>query len=152
MPKPISIGADCQIVEEIRRSRGRKAVYRGFLLPEKIPIIAKESPRHELIREVVCSLVAQSLGLPTPEPFLVQSPMPESRQDWRFATQQEAVSFAKVNFSEVKIAGLAKGWQGNPEFGECCRLLEDRIPFLPQVIDSALGLGEGQGAFRFDWS
>ena len=36
-------------------------------------VIAKSVPRHELIREVVCNLLAQAIGLPVPYCFVVES-------------------------------------------------------------------------------
>ena len=71
-----------------------------------VPIIAKSLPRHELIREVLCNLLAQAVEIPVPECFVVenehvQPANPLIKQHW-FATQYTgASSFSRVARSNL---------------------------------------------------
>lgn len=210
-------------------------------------VIAKMLPRHELIREVVCNLLAQAVGLPVPECFVVEfehgksetnpaqshgfatqytgaipysrvvrsnlnqtidvtkwahflpsigfdtwignqdrtmtnllfeggngyslidhgdalppGMRPESRYQNKFAelliAQNEQASrdglaekvkqkmghFVDVDFAQIATARLPDGWGGNPEFWNCCRLLRDRVEYLPRLIDTVFKTSQGQ--------
>ena len=50
--------------------RGNRVLAQGWAGDTQV--IAKSVPRFELIREVVCNLLAQAVGLPVPECFVVE--------------------------------------------------------------------------------
>lgn len=211
-------------------------------------VVAKRIPRYELIREIVCNLVAQAVGLPVPECYIVeyeqaqseiistvdhywfathftgassysravrsnftqsvdvtkwahfmssigfdtwignqdrtmtnllfegrnryslidhgealpQGMLPKSEYRNKFAeiciaryeqvsrdklaekVKQKIGHFANVDFTQIAIAGLPDGWSGNPEFWNCCKLLRDRIEYLPQLIETVFRTSQGQ--------
>ena len=61
--------------------------------------------------------------------------------------KQKVGHFANVDFAQIAVAGLPDGWGGNPEFWNCCRLLHDRLEFLPQLLDVVFKTSQGQ----FSW-
>ena len=61
--------------------------------------------------------------------------------------KQKVGHFANVDFAQIAMAGLPDGWGGNPEFWNCCRLLHDRLEFLPQLLDVVFKTSQGQ----FSW-
>ena len=58
--------------------------------------------------------------------------------------KQKMRHFVDVDFAQIATAGLADGWGGNPEFWNCCRLLRDRVEYLPQLIDTVFKTSQGQ--------
>ena len=76
---------------------------------EGIPVIAKNLPRYELIREIVCNLLAQAVDLPVPQCFVVEygQALPEnaSTNHFWFATQYSgASSYSRVARSNLTQA------------------------------------------------
>ena len=63
--------------------------------------------------------------------------------------KQKIGHFANVDFAQIAVAGLPDGWDGNPEFWNCCRLLHDRLEFLPQLIDEVFKTSQGQFSWDF---
>ena len=57
--------------------------------------------------------------------------------------KQKIGHFADVDFAQIAIAGLPDGWCGNPEFWNCCRLLRDRVEYLPQLIEEVFRTSQG---------
>ena len=86
-------------------------------------VIAKSLPRYELIREVVCNLLAQAVDLPVPECFVVEYEQAQSEntsaERYWFATQYTGASpYSRVvrsNFTQT--ADLTKWAHFLPSIG-----------------------------------
>ena len=214
---------------------------------DDVQVIAKSLPRYELIREVVCNLLAQAVEIPVPDCFVVEyehaQPASPLIEDYWFATQYTGTSsfsrvarsnltqstdltkwvhflpsigfdtwignqdrtmtnllfegrnryslidhgealpqdmrpesryrnnlaeillarnkqlsgdklaekvkhkiehFSNVDFAQIALAGLPDGWSGNPEFWNCCKLLRDRVEYLPELIDAVFTTSQSQ--------
>ena len=71
-----------------------------------VPVIAKSLPRYELIREVACNLLAQAIGLPVPECFLVEYEQGQSENTsieryWFATLYTGASSYSRVARSNL---------------------------------------------------
>jgi len=66
-----------------------------------------------------------------------------SRQDLARSVLNECSHFSQVDMNGILVASLAESWNGNPEFVECCRLLTDRLNYLPK-LKSLFDSGQGQ--------
>lgn len=58
--------------------------------------------------------------------------------------------FADIKFSEIQMAGMPRGWRGNPEFARYCILLTDRLNHLPQLIETEFGTAQGNLILEFN--
>lgn len=67
-----------------------------------------------------------------------------SRDKLAEKVKQKIGHFASVDFGQITIAGLPNGWNGNPEFWNCCQLLSDRVEYLPQLIDEVFKTSQSQ--------
>ena len=52
--------------------------------------------------------------------------------------------FCELNYGQLETAALLGAWKGNPEFGECMRLLQDRVNELPALIEEEFRVGQAQ--------
>ena len=57
--------------------------------------------------------------------------------------------FANVDFSGILIAGLPEGWGANPEFEEWCRVLKERMRYLPDLVETEFKTGQGSTILEF---
>ena len=53
--------------------------------------------------------------------------------------QQAATAFSRVDMAAIENASLAGGWDPDALLRECCRLLTDRLPNLPDLIGQRFG-------------
>ena len=57
--------------------------------------------------------------------------------------------FADVDFSQILFAGLPEGWGANPEFAEWCRVLRERLRYLPDLIEAEFKTGQDSTIWEF---
>ena len=67
-----------------------------------------------------------------------------SPQELALSVRDACADFGSVEFKRLSAAASVDGWGGNPEFGECVRLLGDRLNELPGLIEEEFRLGQGQ--------
>ena len=67
-----------------------------------------------------------------------------SKQGLARSVLNECSHFSQVDMNGILVASLAESWNGNPEFAECCRLLTDRLNYLPKLIEALFDSGQGQ--------
>ena len=53
--------------------------------------------------------------------------------------QQAATAFSRVDMAAIENASLAGSWDPDAMLQECCRLLTDRLPNLPDLIARRFG-------------
>lgn len=53
-------------------------------------------------------------------------------------------NFGTVDFRQIEVAAMLGAWRGDPGFGECIRLLKDRLNHLPALIEEEFSVGQGQ--------
>ncbi|MCY4014236.1 MAG: hypothetical protein OXG82_16150 [Gammaproteobacteria bacterium] len=53
--------------------------------------------------------------------------------------QNAATAFSRVNMAAIENASLAGSWDPDAMLPECCRLLTDRLPHLPDLIAQRFG-------------
>ena len=236
---PVRIG-ELRILTEV--PHGKRRLAQGLFGDHRV--FAKQVPRSELIREVLCNLLAQAVSIPipncfvlstdqddgdrwfasersgtdylrtfrgnqsnfeglkegpslwrlvafdtwignedrTPKNLLFQAPgeflpidhgealpsgmKPNSRYRNRLArhliaegrdspqalaaqVRRAMADFADVDFSQILIAGLPEGWGANPEFAEWCRVLRERLRYLPDLIEAEFKTGQGSTIWEF---
>ena len=58
--------------------------------------------------------------------------------------QEFRVNFGRGNWRQLETAALLGAWQGEPQFGECVRLLRARLNNLPTLIEEEFRVGQAQ--------
>lgn len=70
MLSPVRIGKFTLVQNLSGSDENNRMLAQGWV--DGVTVVAKSLPRHELIREIVCNLLAQAVGLPVPECFVVE--------------------------------------------------------------------------------
>lgn len=73
----------------------------------------------------------------------------DSPQALAAQVRRSMADFADVDFSQILIAGLPEGWGANPEFAEWCRVLRERLRYLPDLIEAEFKTGQGSTIWEF---
>ncbi len=71
MLTPVRVGSFTLVKNLSSPDRNSRMLAQGWT-DSGVPVIAKRLPRYELIREVVCNLLAQAVEIPVPECFVVE--------------------------------------------------------------------------------
>lgn len=58
--------------------------------------------------------------------------------------KKELAQFASISLDNVRRATLGGAWKAEPELSECIRLLEDRLPSLPSLVDQEFASSQGR--------
>lgn len=58
--------------------------------------------------------------------------------------KDELARFASVSLDGIRRATLGGAWKAEPELSECIRLLEDRLPSLPSLVDQEFASSQGR--------
>ena len=75
---------------------------------------------------------------------LIASEPRTPRQSLAQRVKESCAEFGQLDFRQLEIAALLGSWNGNPEFGECLRLLRDRVNELPALIEKEFQVGQAQ--------
>ena len=75
---------------------------------------------------------------------LIASEPRTARQSLARRVKDSCTSFGQLNYGQLETAALLGAWKGNPEFGECMRLLQDRVNELPALIEEEFHVGQAQ--------
>ena len=75
---------------------------------------------------------------------LIASEARTPRQSLAQRVKDSCTGFCQLNYGQLETAALLGAWKGNPEFGECMRLLQDRVNELPALIEEEFHVGQAQ--------
>ena len=75
---------------------------------------------------------------------LIASEPGTTRQSLAQRVKDSCAEFGQLDFRQLETAALLGSWKGNPEFGECVRLLQDRVNELPALIEEEFQVGQAQ--------
>ena len=75
---------------------------------------------------------------------LIASDPRAARQSLAQRVKNSCAEFGQLDYRQLETAALLGSWKGNPEFGECTRLLKDRVNELPALIEEEFHVGQAQ--------
>lgn len=75
---------------------------------------------------------------------LIASESGTPRQSLAQRVKEACAEYGQLDFRQLETAALLGSWKGNPEFGECVRLLQDRVNELPALIEEGFQVGQAQ--------
>ena len=75
---------------------------------------------------------------------LIASESGTPRQSLAQRVKEACAEFGQLDFRQLETAALLGSWKGNHEFGECVRLLQDRVNELPAPIEEEFQVGQAQ--------
>ena len=75
---------------------------------------------------------------------LIASEPGATRQSLAQRVKESCAEFGQLDYRQLETAALLGAWKGDPEFGECMRLLQDRVNELPALIEKEFQVGQAQ--------